>query len=368
MKFGLFYVLEVPDQDYLKAWNRMLGQIEYAEELGYDSIWLAEHHGSTYGSIPRLPIAAAAVAQRTSKMRIGTAVAILPFSNPVRIAEDFAMVDVISNGRLDLGVGRAYQPLEFKNMGLEGKQPYSRELFQESLEIVLGLWENEKFSYTGKHFQIEDVEVHPRPIQKPIPIHVAATSPGTFATVADMGLNIIQAATLSPIDELKDLALQAKRILVKKGRSPESLDFPLLWITHVAKTLEEARARSEEPLKWYYNKIMSLVPRGSFSPKSYEAFAEAADAWFAAGGIPVEKLNELGNLVMGTPEYAAKRMAEVHNDIGQQEVILWMQIGGMEDNYVRDSMKSFADEVFPILKGKPAVVPPTLAEIAASRS
>jgi alkanesulfonate monooxygenase SsuD/methylene tetrahydromethanopterin reductase-like flavin-dependent oxidoreductase (luciferase family) len=183
-----------------------------------------------------------------------------------------------------------------------------------------------------------------------------------------MGLNIIQAATLSPIDELKDLALQAKRILVKKGRSPESLDFPLLWITHVAKTLEEARARSEEPLKWYYNKIMSLVPRGSFSPKSYEAFAEAADAWFAAGGIPVEKLNELGNLVMGTPEYAAKRMAEVHNDIGQQEVILWMQIGGMEDNYVRDSMKRFADEVFPILKGKPAVVPPTLAEIAASRS
>ena len=287
-------MLEAPDGDYRKAWTRMMGQIQYGEALGYESVWLAEHHGSLYGTMPRLAIAAAAIAERTTTMRIGTAVTILPFDNPVRTAEDFAMVDVISNGRLDFGVGRAYQPLEFTNMGLASRQNHSRELFQESLDNVLGLWNNEKFSYQGKHWQLDEVECHPRPIQKPIPIHVAAISPETFGMVAAKNLNIIQAAK---------------------------------------------------------------------SPKSYEAFAAAADAYHEAGGFPVEILNEAGNLILGTPDFAAQRMAEVRNDMGQQEVILWMQVGGLDDKHVRDSMRLFAEEVMPRFKGQPPVVPSALRNI-----
>ena len=287
-------MLEAPDGDYRKAWTRMMGQIQYGEALGYESVWLAEHHGSLYGTMPRLAIAAAAIAERTTTMRIGTAVTILPFDNPVRTAEDFAMVDVISNGRLDFGVGRAYQPLEFTNMGLASRQDHRRELFQESLDIVLGLWNNEKFSYQGKHWQLDEVECHPRPIQKPIPIHVAAISPETFGMVAAKNLNIIQ---------------------------------------------------------------------GAKSPKSYEAFAAAADAYHEAGGFPVEILNETGNLILGTPDFAAQRMAEVRNDMGQQEVILWMQVGGLDDKHVRDSMRLFAEEVMPRFKGQPPVVPSALRNI-----
>ena len=129
MRFGLFYVLESPDGDHRRAYKEMLGQIEYAEELGFDSVWLAEHHGSAYGSLPSPAVAAAAIATMTERLRIGIAVSILPFSNPVRTAEDYAMVDVISNGRLDMGVGRGYQPREFAMLGLADQQQHSRAIF-----------------------------------------------------------------------------------------------------------------------------------------------------------------------------------------------------------------------------------------------
>src|SRR5271154_2721198 len=94
--------IETRGGDYKKAYNEALGQIEYAEELGFDNVWLAEHHGSKYGSMPSPQVFAAAVAQATERIRIGIAVSVLPFDNPVRVAEDYAMVDVLSNGRLDL--------------------------------------------------------------------------------------------------------------------------------------------------------------------------------------------------------------------------------------------------------------------------
>src|SRR5262249_38274889 len=116
MRFGLFYVCEAPDGGVQRSYREMLDQVEYAEELGFDTVWLAEHHGSSYGTMPRPAIMAAAVAARTTRMRVGVMVSVLPFSNPVRNAEDWAMVDVLSGGRLDLGTGRGYQPREFAMM------------------------------------------------------------------------------------------------------------------------------------------------------------------------------------------------------------------------------------------------------------
>ena len=110
MKFSVFYVLESSDRDFRRAYDEMLEQIRIAESLGFGEVWLAEHHGSDYGSIPSPQIAAAAIAAHTERMRFGIAVSNLTFDWPVRVAEDYAMVDVLSGGRLDLGVGRGYQP------------------------------------------------------------------------------------------------------------------------------------------------------------------------------------------------------------------------------------------------------------------
>ena len=358
MKFGMFYVLECPDGDFSRAYKEMLGQIEYAEELGYDSVWLAEHHGSPYGSLPSPQVAMAAIAKITERMRIGLAVSILPFDHPVRVAEDFAMVDVISNGRLDLGVGRGYQPREFKMLGLEDKQQHSREIFEESLDIIVGLWENETFSYKGKHFQLEDVTITPRPVQKPRPpLYVAAISPQTFHLVKKYDMNVLVTPTLMSLEELKTFVLEAKRDLVAAGHDPLELNFPMNWQMHLAETEEEALSRPSEALDWYFNLVMKLVPKGPNAPKGYEYMANLADAFEQMGGVDINMLREGGIILLDTPAKVRDKIEEVRTEIGQQEIFTWMRIGGLEDKKVRASMKLFAEEVMPHFQGKENVVP-----------
>jgi alkanesulfonate monooxygenase SsuD/methylene tetrahydromethanopterin reductase-like flavin-dependent oxidoreductase (luciferase family) len=361
MNFGVFYVVESPDGDFKRAYDEMLDQVEYAEYLGFDTVWLAEHHGSSYGSLPSPQVMAAAVAERTKYMRIGLAVSILPFDNPVRVAEDYAMVDIISNGRLDFGVGRGYQPREFNMLGLETVQSESRGLFEESLDIILGLWTEDRFTYKGKHFQIEDAELHPRPLQKPHPpIYVAAISPDTFDLVAEKGFNLLVTPTLMDLPTLKEFTLDAKRRLIERGRDPHSLNFPLNWQIHVARTEAEAKERTRDAFGWYFDKVMSLVPQGAEVPSTYEAYAEMAKAYADAGGFPIEQLQEMGVLVLGDPEDAARRIEEVYRDIGQQHVSCWFRIGGLEDHKVRDSMKLFAEEVMPRFRDLPMQIPEEL--------
>ena len=350
MRFGMFYVLESPDDDYLRAYNEMFGQIEYAEQLGFDSVWLAEHHGSQYGSMPSGAVAAAAVAKITEKMRIGLAVSILPFNNPVRIAEDYAMVDVISGGRLDMGVGRGYQPREFKHLGLADKQAHSREIFEESLDILIGLWENESFSYHGRYFQLDDVRLTPRPVQKPRPpITVAAISPSTFELVGKYGLNVMVTPTLMSLDELKGFVLDAKRRLIAAGVEEKALNFPMNWQVHLAETEAEALSRPAKALDWYFNLVMKLVPKGP-NAQGYEYMANVAAEFEKSGGVDIQNLREGGIIMLGTPEMMRAKLTELRDDIGQRQVFCWMRIGGLEDRKVRASMKLFAEEVMPYFK------------------
>jgi alkanesulfonate monooxygenase SsuD/methylene tetrahydromethanopterin reductase-like flavin-dependent oxidoreductase (luciferase family) len=363
MKFGMFYVLESPDGDYRRAYKEMFGQVEYAEELGFDSVWLAEHHGSPYGSMPSPQVAMSAIAMITERMKIGLAVSILPFDNPVRIAEDFAMVDVISNGRLNLGVGRGYQPREFKNLGIADQQQHSREIFEESLDILVGLWENDSFSYNGKFYQLDDVTITPKPVQKPRPpLYVAAISPSTFELVRKYDMNVLVTPTLMSLDELKQFVLKAKRDLCELGHDPLELNFPMNWQMHLAETEDEALTRPAEALDWYFNLVMKLVPKGPTAPKGYEYMANLAEAFEAGGGVSINDLRAGGIILLDTPEKVRAKIEEVRTEIGQQEIFCWMRIGGLEDKKVRASMKLFAEEVMPHFHDKEPVCPPSLQD------
>jgi alkanesulfonate monooxygenase SsuD/methylene tetrahydromethanopterin reductase-like flavin-dependent oxidoreductase (luciferase family) len=348
MKFGVFFVTEAPDRDFKRAYDETLEQTVYAEQLGFDTVWLAEHHGSTYGSMPSGSVMGAAIAQRTSTIRIGMAVSILPFNNPVRIAEEYAMVDVLSGGRLDFGVGRGYQPSEYAMLGLADRQPDSREIFQESLDIVTGLWTEDDFSYHGRYYAIEHATLHPKPLQSPHPpIYVAALSPETFRLVADKGYNLLVTPTLMPLDELKEFILDAKRRLVEHGRAPETIEFPMNWQMHLAQTRAEAASNTVDAFGWYFDKVMSLVPSGAKVPKTYEAYAEMAHAYEQSGGVGVEQLQEMGVLVLGTPADAAERVREMRNDVGINRMSCWFRIGGLDHRKVMKSMELFAREVMP---------------------
>ena len=359
MKFGLFYLGGSPREQHEREFGELLEQAEYADELGYDNIWLSEHHGSNYGTIPSPQILAAAVAQRTKRIRIGVAVSNLTFQHPVRLAEDWALVDVLSNGRLDFGAGRGYQPREFKMMGADPAT--SREVFAEALDIILGLWEHGRFSYAGTHFTVDDVEIFPKPVQKPVPVWIAALSPPTYDLVAEKGANILMTPLLSPLDELKEKALGAKERLIGGGRDPDSIVFPLSMVGYVAPTKEQARAEVEPALGWHFKRILEIYPGVGGQPieKSYEAYTDPMKQLEALGdpGTPwYDAFADAGTILVSDPEEACEFLRGLREDIGLKHFTSLMAVGGLEHEAVMGSMKLWAEEVMPVMREEASVL------------
>src|SRR5436189_3616106 len=156
MRFGTYYFLQAPPAlSHADVFRRELDQMAWTEELGFDSIWLTEHHFIEYGLSVSPAVLAAAAAMRTRRVRIGLAAAILPFHDPVRLAEELAMVDVLSGGRLDVGVGRGNRPVEFE--GYRVPQIESRERFEESLGILIRAWPLERFASEARHYPLPEL-------------------------------------------------------------------------------------------------------------------------------------------------------------------------------------------------------------------
>ncbi len=192
MKFGQFFLLEqFAGRSESEAYQDSLEQIQVADELGYHAAWLAEHRFSPYGIMPDTLLFGAAVAATTQRIRIGTAVVVLPFHHPILIAEQTAMLDVLSNGRFDFGAGRGYQAQEYRSFNIDMDE--SRERFEETLTIIKGLWATDNYSYQGKYFTVNDATLKPKPVQRPQPpIYMAVMrTPSSFQYALDHDYNIL---------------------------------------------------------------------------------------------------------------------------------------------------------------------------------
>jgi alkanesulfonate monooxygenase SsuD/methylene tetrahydromethanopterin reductase-like flavin-dependent oxidoreductase (luciferase family) len=152
---------------FRELYHQSLAQVQAAEQLGFDSIWLTEHHFTDDGYLPALMPAAAAIAARTTRVTIGTYVLLAPFYHPLKLAEDAAFVDVVSGGRLRLGLGLGYRAEEFEGFGVPRAQRLGRTL--ETIEILKRAWTGERFSFDGKYFKFRDARVLPRPVSQPHP-------------------------------------------------------------------------------------------------------------------------------------------------------------------------------------------------------
>src|SRR5229473_6450450 len=167
MRFGFFDQLPCASGfSERQRYRDIMAQIELGDELGFDTVWLGELHFSRTFSILANPLMVlAAAAQRAPRIRLGTAVTLLPLHNPVKIAEEAAIADILSNGRLELGVGRGTAPLHYEGYGIP--QEEIRERFTEALDFIIAAWTSESFSFEGKHFRAHDLSVVPRPVQTP---------------------------------------------------------------------------------------------------------------------------------------------------------------------------------------------------------
>ena len=205
MKFALFLLgsWTEPEADaQSRIFGEMLEQVEYAEELGFDSIWIAEHHSSRYGICPSLMPLLTHIAGRTKKIRIGAGVSVLPFYNPIFLAEESAMLDVLSNGRLDFGVGRGSADYEYGNFNIDMDTRDVRT--QEALDIILGLWTQSDFSYQGEFYQVKDLTIAPSPVQKPHPpVYMAVSrTPASVDVAVERDLPILTSFSTPEADNL----------------------------------------------------------------------------------------------------------------------------------------------------------------------
>ena len=160
MDFGIFLLLQSPTaKSHQEIFSRGTDLAKTADKLGFESVWCAEHHFSTYGYLSRPLMFASHLATQTEKIRVGSAVVVLPLHHPLIVAEEIATADLLSNGRLDIGLGRGYQVYEFERLGMKLEE--SRERFEEAVDILLLAFKGEPFSFNGKHFQFGETSIFP---------------------------------------------------------------------------------------------------------------------------------------------------------------------------------------------------------------
>src|SRR6202163_2259952 len=254
-EFGMFHEFQrtagMTDED---AFAVSFEQVDAAERWGLDAMWLAEIHVAPERSVCSAPLTlASAIAARTGRIKVGTAVQVLPLCHPLRLAEEAATVDQISHGRLIFGVGRSGFARTYQQYGV----PYdeSRERFAETLEIVRRAWTQETFSFEGKYFQFHDVSVVPKPYQKPHPpIRVAATSPDTFPANGTQGHAIFAAVRLGTLSELAP-NIAAYRAAYAEAGHPGKGEVFLRVPVYVADTETRAREEPQASIMQFYRQL-----------------------------------------------------------------------------------------------------------------
>jgi luciferase family oxidoreductase group 1 len=347
MKFGMLHLFENPvEKTEYQIVKEQLSLMKAAEDLGFDSIWPAEHHFTEYGYCGSPALSLAAIAAETKRIRLGTGIVVLPFHNPVRVAEEFAMLDLMSDGRVDFGVGRGYQPVEYQ--GFQIDQVKSRGIFNEALEVILQAWTQEKVNFKGVHFSIQDQPVRPKPLQKPHPpVYVASISDATFPMVGKWGFNLLCAPVFGfQGKSAEDLLEKYRNALREGGHDPAKKDVAALCMVYCADTMEQARKEFEQPVLWYYRTISKYVapPAGQEPVKSYEVYAKTRDL---AATISWDQLLEAGAVICGDADYCVEEISKISKKYGFTQLLCWSRLGGLDHRKVMHSMELMQHKVFP---------------------
>ncbi|HEU4343427.1 MAG TPA: LLM class flavin-dependent oxidoreductase [Candidatus Binatia bacterium] len=330
MKFGIFVFgdnhpeLGRSTQQY---YQEVLTLGEWAEELGFVSFWLGEHHFYWYGSCPSPPMVIAVLGQRTKNIRLGPAVSVLPFHHPLIVAEEYALADNLCGGRLNFAIGSGFSPIEYKMFGMSLEE--ARERYWETFEIVVKAWTQNEFSHKGRSYQIENGSLHLKPLQKPMPpTWVAASSDETLIKAGDLGLSImgIPFARSSTILEVKEKNDLFKDSYFRAGHK-EKPDIIVALHVYLHPNDEDA-IRFSRP---YYERVLDYL-RISRRPGARVPDFDA---------VKQENL-----VVLSAPDRAAEIFKE-YEKIGVTHVICMVNFGGIPMADVRRTLELMSKEVMP---------------------
>ena len=346
MEFGVFH--EFPSlvgHSDAEAFQQAFAIVDAAEDWGLDVMWLAELHFDPTRSVLSAPLCiASAIAARTRRIGIGIGVQVLPLASPLRIAEEAATVDQISQGRLIFGVGRSGVAKTYESYGI----PYaeSRERFTEALEIIQKAWAGPTISYAGKHFSFQDVTVTPRPFQSAgPPIRVAATSPDTFVTIGQQGKPIFLAVRH---EDARDFVpyIQAYRDAWRgAGHSGQGKVY-LRAPGYLARTAEAARSEAEASLMHYYRAQGALLSDSAGRSGVDQADKRAKTAQRLNTITYQEALS--GTVLIGTPDDVVEKIGALRDDLGLDGLLLEINCGGKVPHVKeKEALRLLCQEVMP---------------------
>jgi alkanesulfonate monooxygenase SsuD/methylene tetrahydromethanopterin reductase-like flavin-dependent oxidoreductase (luciferase family) len=350
MEFGYFTLSDNHYENNRREPNQFVADIldeaVYADEVGLHSAWIGEHHFSTLGVLSCPDLVLANVAARTTRIRLAPAVTVLPLHHPIRVAEQWATLDLLSGGRVDFAAGRGYDRREYQPFKVSFEDNQS--IFEEGMEVVRRLWSADApISHHGRHYQFDGVAITPRPVQRPLPAYVASFSRPSIELAARLGCGLIVApfAAAMTFGGLKEVAALYKETCARHGQRPGRL--MCSYFTHFADdALEEAAARQRQ-IRYYKECVIASFPGDPrTAPPSYRYFIEIVDR---LNKVRPEDLTE-NSVLIGSPARITEILKKVEA-AGFDEVILYFNVGLKPHAQVKDEMARFMREVAPAFEG-----------------
>lgn len=345
VEFASFYQLpawtgQVPAQRYRDT----LDQIALADDLGLDGVWLAElHFQPDYSVMPAPLLVAAAASQRTRSLRLGIGVNLLPLHDPLRLAEQVAVLDVMSDGRVDCGVARGGNPEHFAGYGVPMVERTER--FEEGVQVLERAWAEAPLSFAGRHFHYDAVNVAPKPVQRPgPPLWVATNSEETVEYAAREARPILVSTVTHPAAVVRERVRRYRAVRREVGRPAADREVGLMFPVHVAEEGAEARMEAERSIISYMRMVGTdlggaYVSRGQEPPPRLRRYAES--------GFDVVT-GDMG--AIGDPIAVAGRVRALADEVGAGHLACWFNTGGLiPHDRVCASMRLFVSEVVPRL-------------------
>jgi alkanesulfonate monooxygenase SsuD/methylene tetrahydromethanopterin reductase-like flavin-dependent oxidoreductase (luciferase family) len=347
MDIGLFFLMQRDEAWSERAvYDSALEQMLAAELLGYHSVWIAEHHFNDYGLCPTPPVLAAFVAARTTTLRLGMGVSLLPLHHPVDLAENLAVLDVVSGGRLDVGIGRGGTLQDYQTF--QSDRVDARARVEEGIALIRQSWTGAPFDFPGRFHSAERLHVRPRPVQRPHPpLFVACNSEDSVRSAARLGLPTLSSFFV-PVDELQRRHRIYRTVSREAGRTEREIEAleAQSWgmrVVHVAPDREEALRAIEAPFMGYQHKMAVLRSDGTGGsvPNSFDRSLLKLRSF--------QEYLATGWTLVGTPDEVREGLEQYREATGYQRVLLLMALPGLPTELALRSMRLFAEKVAPAM-------------------
>jgi len=348
MHFGIFIEEMRHGLSQASAFQEAFELVDTADAWGVDCVWLGQIHFNPARSVISASLlVASAIATRTKRLRVGTAIQILPLNHPLRIAEEVATVDQISHGRFEFGIGRSGAPRAYEVFGVPYAESQAR--FREALEIIREAWKGEPFSYTGEFFRVENATVSPRPYQNPHPpIRMAATTEETFPMVGRLGLPVFVGLRIADIPELREQVQtyrQAWREAGHPGEATVYLRIPIYAGATDKAALEEPR----ESITYYFARQAELARSGVGRAGTGPAERRQAQADRMAALTYEEILGK--KVAFGSAAGLIDRLTQLREELGLSGIVAELNPGGLiPAELERQSLQILTHQVMPAFK------------------